>query len=534
MTSCRLNFYKHVGLVFRSLSSVVTIPLCFRLRKVGGAARPSMPVLVFHKLPAFLGLLALLFFLSGCALPDGTPAGAVVGRLGRWDYTPSVIQTGHLQQFWWCGEARNPAKPSQDTDTILYESIDLVSGQRVGPSVALAETPGGWDSAYTCNPKVVQGKFSNPLGDGQAYTYALYYVGTANVAGKENAIGVAFSNDGIVWKKYPLPVIPTVDPNGGYGSAQPVPYNSDRQQAITLFYEDDAAPFPAHHHRKATSTDGVHFTTVGLVTTNGLNVLASTDPIWADMAYNTADGYWYAIYNTLWRLPASTGGVMEYGQWGFQLYKIPQNDLLIGKTGWQELKTIDANLTGYESVFLPGLLGDGYGNLYQDGSGTVQMFPSFSNVRVPWNSEAAKAAKAADLTSWDIGQASWSPSEPQLYDLNRYTNGTHHIVTTGWIDPSVFKLEQTLGRLYESPQAGATLALYGCKTGKVDSFVSLDPSCEGQWITGLDGYAYAQPPAGLTVHAIYRCSTGYDHFVSSDPACEGSQTEELLGYILPE
>jgi hypothetical protein len=496
--------------------------------KIGywGVAAPRMGRGVPHRLGDLIWF-GLLLYLIGCG-SGGPPPGAVIGRAGRWDYTPSAIQTGHVQQFWWCGEAQNPAKPSQDTDTIMYESIDLVSGKRVGPEVVLAETPGAWDSAFTCNPKVVQGKFSDPLGDGQTYTYALYYVGTPNGGGGGNAIGVAFSNDGISWKKYPSPVIPAT--SNEYGVAQPVPYNSDGRQAITLFYEDGD---PEDVHREAVSSDGVHFKFGSLLTTNGLN-LVSDHPTWADMAFNTADGYWYALYNLGGRATSTTGGIMEYGQWGFQLYRIPQADLLIGRTGWQELKTFDTNLTGYESNFLPALLGDGFGDLYQDGSGTVAMFPSFSNVQVAWDESPTSAAKNAKLTSWDIGEVFWSPNDATLYELNLYSHGTSHRVTTGLIDTTVFTLEKTLGRLYPAPQAGATVALYGCKVGNTDSFVSLDSDCEGQYVIGLNGYIYGLPPAGIAVVTIYRCSANHDHFVSTDPACEGSHTDELLGYILPE
>jgi hypothetical protein len=60
------------------------------------------------------------------------------------------------------------------TDTVLYESIDLVNELRVGPEVALAQTPG----AYTCNPKVIiQGKFSNPLGNGGCSAWRVIVVG---------------------------------------------------------------------------------------------------------------------------------------------------------------------------------------------------------------------------------------------------------------------------------------------------------------------------------------------------------------------
>ena len=116
--------------------------------------------------------------------------------------------------------------------------------------------------------------------------------------------------------------------------------------------------------------------------------------------------------------------------------------------------------------------------------------------------------------------------------FNRYSNGTYHEVTTGWVDSS-FKLQGTLGHLYEAPQQGATLAFYGCKSGSTDYFVSLDHECEGQRILGKNGYAYANPVTGMNLVPLYRCSTNRDHFVSSDAKCEGQTTDKLLGYVLP-
>ena len=474
-----------------------------------------------------------MVWLSGCGSgQEPTPAGAVVGRAGRYDYSASVIQTGQVQEFWWCGQAQNPDNPSQNTDAILHETINLTTGLHLGPQVVLAETPRAWDSGYTCNPQVVQGTFTNPLGDGTTFTYAMYYVGTATEQNTNNSIGAAFSNDGIHWKKYPSPVIRSDSPYNG--PAQPVPFNSDGKQAIWVFYEDDSPPLGLNHHTQAVSQDGVHFTDVGTLTTNGLNFpphLAS----WSDMAYNPADGYWYASYNLPGRVTPSTANIEERVSFGVQLYRIPRNDLLTGKIGWQQLQTIDTNLTGFELIFLAGFLRDPYGNLFPDSTGKIQMFPAFSNRQIAWNDTPAVAAAASDASLWDIGQYSWSPTDPTVYELKRYNNGTAHLVTTGWIDPKGgFSVEKTLGRLYRNPQQAATIALYGCKAGATDAFLSLDAGCEGQHVSGNNGYLYAQPVAGLALIPLYRCKTSRDHFVSSDPQCEGSTTEKLLGYILPE
>jgi hypothetical protein len=90
-----------------------------------------------------------------------------------------------------------------------------------------------------------------------------------------------------------------------------------------------------------------------------------------------------------------------------------------------------------------------------------------------------------------------------------------------------------LGHLYESPQQGATVPFYGCKSGSTDYFVSVDISCGGARILGTNGYGYAKPVAGMNLVALYRCSTAVDHFVSKDPLCEGHTAGLLLGYALP-
>jgi hypothetical protein len=481
-----------------------------------------------------LGLMVTALGLAVSAVSCGfsfapTPAGAVVGRPDIYDYSPSVLQDGDVQQFWWCGQSANPNNTSQNSDTILYESVNVSTHARYGPLTVLGETPGGWDSAYTCNPRVVRGVFDNPFGDGQSYTYAMYYVGTASMSGINNSIGVAFSNNGINWRKYPKPVIASTTQTG-YGPAQPVAYNADHKSAITLFYENSTAP--TNHHVEATSTDGINFTTQGTLTTNGLdphNPLAS----WGDMAYDSSSGYWYAVFNLPVRNKSTTGNIGEWGQYGVELYRIPNAALLTGNTPWQYLKTFDTNLTGFESNFIPGLLRDGYGNVNVGQYPSIQIFTSISNPQPRWDASSADASQSAATSRWDISTAVWVPNNP-LMPFNRYVNGAVHEVTSGWIDPQGgFKLELTLGHLYESPQQGATVALYGCKDGSTDYFVSLDSACEGKRILGVDGYAYSSPVRGLNLIALYRCASDHDHFVSTDPNCEGQTREEELGYILP-
>src|SRR5579871_856715 len=270
-----------------------------------------------------------------CSIPQSLPQGAI-GNLGRYNYSPSVIEAEGIRQFWWCSEGVNPAKDSQDTDAIYYESMNMTTLKAHGPVLVLAETPGGWDSAFTCNPRVIAGKFQNPLGDGQTYSYAMYYVATPSLTGLLNSIGVAFSNDGLHWKKYPKPVIsPAIQ--AGYGIGQPAVYNSDHQSSLRIFYEDS---YPIPHHVAAISSDGVHFIVQGNLTTNGLDP-EDSEATWGDMAYEPKAGDWYAVFNRPLRPASVTGGIIERGQYGVRLFKIPQSALLTGGSQWQQLATME-------------------------------------------------------------------------------------------------------------------------------------------------------------------------------------------------
>ena len=478
---------------------------------------------------SILGILSTMVVTTDCS-SRSVPQGALAA--GQYNYSPSVIQTGDVRQVWWCSQGVNPSDPSQNTDSIYYESINMSTHESSGPTLVLAETPGAWDSYFICNPKVIGGVFENPLGDENNYTYAMYYVATAN--GVSNNIGVAFSNDGVAWKKYPQPVISSSSPIG-YGVGQPSLYNADHKAAIQMFYEDDT---PTTHHVAAVSSDGVHFKVQGTLTSAGLDP-DDPQPLWGDMAYDAKTGEWYAVFNRPWRPISTTGGIAEQGQYGIELYKIRQKALLTGSSPWQQLAIMDTNSTGFESNFIAGFVRDSYGNLNLASYPTIQMYTSVSYPQPSWQATPVEAAESALPGAWILMPMEWDPAVDPQVALNRYLNRSTYEVTTGWISPTAgFQLQELLGHLYARPLHGATVPFYSCKRGQKDYFVSLDIGCEGQRILGKEGYGYSQPVAGLNLVALYRCGDGgqvpfQDHFVSKDPKCEGQTTEELLGYVLP-
>ena len=476
---------------------------------------------------SFLSLIMMLAA-AACGGSRQLPKGAV-GNIDKVNYSPSVIEASGIRQFWWCSSGINPLDPSQDTDAIYYQSMTMKTLQHNGPPVlVLAETPGAWDSAYTCNAKVISGKFANPLGDGQTYTYAMYYVGTACICGTNNSIGVAFSNDGIQWKKYPSPVIRPTSTQG-YGVAQPALYYDTQKSLLHLFYEEYN---PTASHIAAVSSDGVHFTVQGALATNGLN-LDNPNPSWGDIAYEPNAGEWYALFNRPLRPTSTTGGVQERGQYGIELYKIPKDSLLTGGS-WQQLSTMDTNSTGFESNFIAALVHDRYGNINLGPGGQVELYVSISYPAANWNATPTQAAESTDIARWILFPMEWTPSTEPTVPLNQYFNGTVHEVTTGWISSEGdFQRQSTLGHLYSTPSQNAVVRFYSCKGGGTDYFVSLDLNCEGQRILGTNGYAFPRPVSGMNLVPLYRCSNSRDHFVSKDPKCEGQNTDMLLGYVLP-
>lgn len=472
-------------------------------------------------------LILLGALLAPAAASASTTVGSpVVGQPGNYDYSPSMMQSGGVQQFWWC---------TGPSDLIAYEEIGLTPA----PHVIVPETivlghgaAGAWDSLLTCNPHVVRGAFVDPLGDGVTYTYEMFYVAIATGTG--NSIGAAFSNDGQSWHKYPTPVIPDDEASQYYGVGQVSAYNAAGSAGsdITMVYEDTGT---ATKHVEAHSSDGVHFTTVGTLSTAGLPSGQKNNL--DNVAYDPGSGLWYGLYDEFPARPtSSTGGVLERGQPGETLYS--STDLLAGT--WTQLDTVDTATTGYEANFIGTLLQDPYGNLLFNG-GSVEMYVSTSIPRPAASATPAQAAQSGAGTQWDVAWSLWTPGSP-LRQLVRYYSGSsnspylgRHEVTSGYHDPNAFTAEPTvLGSVYEAPAGAATEALYSCKQGSEEWFVSHDPACEGQLTEGLIGYVYPTAPAGISSIALYRCVVpgDGDHFVSPDPACEGQRTESLLGYSL--
>ena len=188
------------------------------------------------------------------------------------------------------------------------------------------------------------------------------------------------------------------------------------------------------------------------------------------MVYDSQAQRWYALFAPpLWPM-STTGGVQERGQYGIELYKIPQDSLLTGASPWQQLVTMDTNATGFESNFIAAFVRDSYGNVNVAPYPTIQMYTSISYPPPNWAASPAEAGITAAVQNWILMPMQWVPDVNAAIPFNRYFNGTVHEVTTGWISPGGrFQLQELLGHLYTksaSRSDGAVLWLQG-RTNKL-------------------------------------------------------------------
>ena len=149
-----------------------------------------------------------------------------------------------------------------------------------------------------------------------------------------------------------------------------------------MFYEDTN---PIEHHVKTVSTDGVHFTPVGWLTTAGL-IPEPTRPDWGDMAYDPETNYWYAVYNLAIAMLATTGNVQERGPTVSRLPHSRQPPFLPEPTPWEltHNRRHGRDRLRIEN-FLARVSARPYGNLNIGPYPSIQMFTSISNPPPPWN-----------------------------------------------------------------------------------------------------------------------------------------------------
>ncbi len=114
-----------------------------------------------------------------------------------------------------------------------------------------------------------------------------------------------------------------------------------------------------------------------------------------------------------------------------------------------------------------------------------------------------------------------------------YDPGSATYWTTSGSVLAGYGYERSLGFLQPTGGAGLS-ALYGCRSGASDHFLSLDPTCEQTTLESRVGFLYDAAGGAGNTAALYRCNRSGAHFASLDPLCNGQNTEARLGYLLTD
>ncbi|MBN2701704.1 MAG: hypothetical protein JXR29_09670 [Methylothermaceae bacterium] len=258
-----------------------------------------------------------------------------------YDYTPSWIAdtTVGYDRIWWCGN-----DPDDGAGDVIWYKDNI----NPTPQVVMRPTE-PWEGIYVCDPSVVYGQF-NPPGMNKTYSMAMYYTATDD-NGVNNKVGVAFSNNGINWDKYPNnPIItPKVSNSGFYGSGETQARNTDGISNIQLWYFDNSDGTENVYER--TSSDGVNFGSPTALSKNGLPSSARIGG--SGIALSPSQPY------ELYWIFAEFVGVNPGGKLG--LWKISFGNRFSGT--WTFLDYIYPASVGENVIFEPGFRTDIYGNI---------------------------------------------------------------------------------------------------------------------------------------------------------------------------
>ena len=267
----------------------------------------------------------------------------------RYDYGPSTIQVGSTLQIWWCGGDTD----TRTTDNIYYRQIDVAS-QTYGPIISvLKPTPGTWDQAFVCDPTVIRGDWQYPPNSGNHYSYYMSYTGTANASGTSNGMGVAYSNDGINWVKYPGSIFSSTTGSSTYGVGQSSIYSIDGASQMYMFINQSPDPTTGSgRYSLYYSADGLHLQQRFKLTTNGVIPPAgSTVGFFSEADF----GYDYNAGN----IYMCTGRVNDLSS--IDVYRIPFSQLQSGT--WSRIYSFGSAQTGNSVNKGCGFMRNQYGNV---------------------------------------------------------------------------------------------------------------------------------------------------------------------------
>ncbi len=219
------------------------------------------------------------------------------GPSAPYNYAPSIMTSGGVDHLWWCSQLPGTSRPG---DQILYATGSSLDGPFAAPDgragvQVFGNSSAGFDQLHTCDPSVVR----------VGATYYLYYTGTSDPSGHDNAIGLATGPDGVHWTRAnggaPI-VVAAGDTTTGnpYGAGQPsVVYLDGWFYLLFTDTTGEAADANGAGQFVLRSTDPAFGADVQALGPTGFTPVASarTPRLRSVLAANTADWMWVDALN---------------------------------------------------------------------------------------------------------------------------------------------------------------------------------------------------------------------------------------------
>lgn len=300
--------------------------------------------------------------------------GVILGSSGTWDAYPSHLYVNGIHNIWWCGTSSIGGSLSTHVDAVFHSQkpSSLGPGGWSARSEVFNHQHVAWASNHVCDPSVANGSFN--FGS-STYDYALYFTADTNdaTAGVDNAIGVAFSNDGGTWTSNPTPVIePDNGFNGSYGAGMSG-VSWDGSFLVHTFFDSTNG----NRIRLKESTDGIQFSPTPsqntFISDSGRNPGDGQGP---DIAYSPSEERWYAVIKT-----HSPNGTYD-GE--TRVLRATQPNELLGT--WEVIAIFNSADTGWALNHNPALAKNADGTLFRNSEGWGYVFISVGNELPDWPS----------------------------------------------------------------------------------------------------------------------------------------------------
>jgi len=294
----------------------------------------------------------------------------------RFNYAPAVIVEENdegqtVMHIWYC---------MNHLSGIIMDHIGYRQGIRQDDGkwlfsdeeIALAPTPGTWDSRHVCDPTVIRGSFTY---QGVTYPYMMSYLGctTDDYSNNETGLAVAMSLEG-PWTKldHLNPIVPwdRDNPSGRWGTGMPSLMSVDGEGKVILFYSNSAVGIGVEHwdFSNLDDPDMIYLSRIDSTGATNPNGTPLTMGI-ADFGYDPVKDRLYIVSYTNTKNPpdvtvtrVNSHGVLAYiGDLGdmqavVELLRTPSY-------AWTVLDYVGPEDTGFERNHNLGLVKDQYGNI---------------------------------------------------------------------------------------------------------------------------------------------------------------------------